>query len=114
MFTSTLFASILPETLILILGMLVLVIEPFWKEEKRRNVGWLTAGGLLMAMVISLTDSVTVPTGSYTNVLVANEWSALDNPPVYEHKYYAKGVGNVLTKGVDGGWELPLIEIRYQ
>ena len=54
MFTSTMFASILPEILILVLGMLVLIIEPFWKEEKRRNVGWLTAGGLFATMLISL------------------------------------------------------------
>jgi len=54
MFTSTMFASILPEILILIIGLLILVVEPFWKEEKRRNVGWLTAGGLLAALVISL------------------------------------------------------------
>ena len=47
MFTSTTFASILPEILILVLGMLVLIVEPFWKEEQRRNVGWLTAGGLV-------------------------------------------------------------------
>ena len=54
MFTSTMFASILPEILILLLGMLVLIVEPFWKEEKRRNVGWLTFGGLLIAMALSL------------------------------------------------------------
>jgi NADH-quinone oxidoreductase subunit N len=54
MFTSTTFASILPEILILIVGMLLLVVEPFWKEEQRRNAGWLTAGGLLASMVISL------------------------------------------------------------
>lgn len=54
MFTSTAFASILPEILILIVGILLLIVEPFWKEEQRRNVGWLTAGGLLVAMVISL------------------------------------------------------------
>jgi NADH-quinone oxidoreductase subunit N len=54
MFTSTMFASILPEILILLVGMLILVVEPFWKEENRRNVGWLTAGGLLISMVISL------------------------------------------------------------
>jgi NADH-quinone oxidoreductase subunit N len=54
MFTSTMFASILPEILILLVGILLLVIEPFWKEEQRRNVGWLTAGGLLIAMIISL------------------------------------------------------------
>ena len=53
MFNSTMFASILPEILLLVLGILILVIEPFWKEEKRRNVGWLTAGGLLATMVIS-------------------------------------------------------------
>ena len=54
MFTSTSFVSILPEILILILGMLVLIVEPFWKEEQRRNIGWLTAGGLLISMAISL------------------------------------------------------------
>jgi len=54
MFTSTLFASILPEILILLVGMILLIVEPFWKEEQRRNAGWLTAGGLLVAMVISL------------------------------------------------------------
>jgi NADH-quinone oxidoreductase subunit N len=53
MFTSTSFASILPEILILVIGILVLVVEPFWKEEQRRNVGWLTAGGLFAAMIIS-------------------------------------------------------------
>ena len=54
MFTSTTFASILPEILILLVGMLVLIVEPFWKEEQRRNVGWLTAGGLLISMILSL------------------------------------------------------------
>jgi NADH-quinone oxidoreductase subunit N len=54
MFTSMMFASILPEILILILGILILVVEPFWKEEQRRNVGWLTAGGLFAAMIVSL------------------------------------------------------------
>jgi NADH-quinone oxidoreductase subunit N len=53
-FTSTAFASILPEILILTVGILLLVVEPFWKEEQRRNVGWLTAGGLLISMIISL------------------------------------------------------------
>jgi NADH-quinone oxidoreductase subunit N len=54
MFTSVMFTSILPEILILILGMLLLIVEPFWKEEKRRNAGWFTAGGLFVSMIISL------------------------------------------------------------
>ena len=54
MFTSVMFTSILPEILILILGMLLLIVEPFWKEEHRRNAGWLTAGGLFVSIIISL------------------------------------------------------------
>lgn len=54
MFTSQIFASILPEILILVLGILILVFEPFWKEDQRRNAGWLTAGGLFAAIIISL------------------------------------------------------------
>jgi len=53
-FTPTLFASILPEILILVLGMILLTVEPFWKEENRRNVGWLTAIGLLISIIVSL------------------------------------------------------------
>lgn len=55
MFTSTLFASILPEILILTLGMILLIAEPFWKADQRRNVGWLTAGGLFLSIIISIT-----------------------------------------------------------
>ncbi|MCB9112751.1 MAG: NADH-quinone oxidoreductase subunit N [Anaerolineales bacterium] len=54
MFTAQTFASILPEILILSIGLLVLIFEPFWKEDQRRNAGWLTAGGLFVAMIISL------------------------------------------------------------
>lgn len=67
-----------------------------------------------MATVLSLADSATVPVGSYRDTLVTNEWSALDNPPVFEHKYYAKGVGEILTQGFEGGgWKLKLVEIRH-
>ena len=54
MFTTVTFASILPEILILTIGLLVLILEPFWKDEQKRNAGWLTAGGLLIAMFVSL------------------------------------------------------------
>lgn len=54
MFTPLVFASILPEILILALGILILIVEPFWKEERRRSVGWLTAGGLFAAILFSL------------------------------------------------------------
>jgi NADH-quinone oxidoreductase subunit N len=54
MFTSATFLSILPELLLLILGMVLLIVEPFWKEEDRRNLGWLTAGGLFVSLVVCI------------------------------------------------------------
>ncbi|MFZ5818575.1 MAG: NADH-quinone oxidoreductase subunit N [Chloroflexota bacterium] len=53
-YTPTMFLSILPELLLLVLGVLLLVVEPFWKQENHRNAGWMTAGGLLVIMVVSL------------------------------------------------------------
>lgn len=67
-----------------------------------------------MASVLSLSGSATTPYGSFSNMLVMNEWSALDNPPVYEHKYYAKGVGFVLVEEVESGNKVQLIEIRHE
>jgi NADH-quinone oxidoreductase subunit N len=54
MFTPVMFASILPEILILALAVILLCVEPFWKEDQRRNAGWLTAGGLFVIIIVSL------------------------------------------------------------
>ncbi|MCJ7723893.1 MAG: NADH-quinone oxidoreductase subunit N [Anaerolineales bacterium] len=58
MFTSnidlTSIQAILPEILLLALGILVLILDPFWKDENRRNLGWLTGGGSLVIVIVSL------------------------------------------------------------
>ena len=46
--------AILPEILLLALGILVLILDPFWKYENRRNLGWLTGGGSLVIVIVSL------------------------------------------------------------
>ena len=48
------------------------------------------------AETISLTETVTVVTGTYTNCLQSQETTPLE-PDLLEHKFYAPGVGNVLT-----------------
>lgn len=48
------FVSVLPEILITLLGMILLIVEPFWKVDQRRNAGWLTAGGLFAIIIVSL------------------------------------------------------------
>jgi NADH-quinone oxidoreductase subunit N len=54
MYTATTIKSILPELLILGLGLIVLVVDPFLKEDRRRNLGWLSSAGLLFVLVASL------------------------------------------------------------
>ncbi|RME06122.1 MAG: NADH-quinone oxidoreductase subunit N, partial [Anaerolineae bacterium] len=46
--------AILPEILLLVLGGLVMLFDVLWPEEKRRGLGWLTAGGLALVFVLSL------------------------------------------------------------
>jgi len=52
-------------------------------------------GFLDCAQVFETGQSVTVPFGSYGNVLENNEWSPLDPTSGMQRKFYAPGVGNV-------------------
>ena len=45
---------ILPEMLVLALAIIILIVEPFWKAKDRRALGWLTAGGLFLTLIVSL------------------------------------------------------------
>jgi NADH-quinone oxidoreductase subunit N len=47
---------ILPEILLLTLGVLILIIDPFFKSDESRRpfLGWFTVGGLLFILVTSL------------------------------------------------------------
>ncbi len=51
--------------------------------------------------VLSLTDSVTVPAGTYKNALLTKEWTPLE-PDVLDHKYYVHGFGEVREVAVKG------------
>jgi energy-converting hydrogenase Eha subunit F len=55
-----------------------------------------------MGKVLRLGDSVTVPYGSFSDVLVTEDFTPLE-PGVAEQKYYAPGVGLVLEVLVSGG-----------
>jgi hypothetical protein len=61
-----------------------------------------------MAKVIDTNGTVTVPFGSFDHALVTSEWTPLEKG-VVEHKYYARGVGNVRTVMVKGGSEEELV-----
>jgi len=62
------------------------------------------------AEVVSLTESVTVPTGSYSNCLKTKETTPLE-PDLLESKFYAPHVGNILTIDETTGERSELIQI---
>jgi hypothetical protein len=57
-----------------------------------------------MARVLSLSESVIVPYGSFDSVLETKDWTPLE-PNVAEHKYFARGVGEIKSVMVKGGSE---------
>ena len=65
-----------------------------------------------LAEVVSLTDTVTVPfqAAPFTNCLTTTETTPLETS-LLENKYYAAGVGNVLTLDLTTGDRLELIQI---
>jgi hypothetical protein len=67
-----------------------------------------------MAEVVSLTESVTGPTGSYGDVLMTREWTPLE-PDFAENKYYAPGVGLIREVLVQGGsGTVELVRIAFE
>lgn len=61
-----------------------------------------------MGEVVALADSVTVPYGSFSGVLVTRDWTPLE-PEAEEQKYYAPGLGLVLE--VEGGTRVELVRV---
>ena len=53
-FEPTMILAILPEILLVVLAGFILTFDAIWKPEVKRNLGWLTAGGLLLVIVVTL------------------------------------------------------------
>jgi NADH-quinone oxidoreductase subunit N len=52
-FEPSMVLAILPEILLVILAGLILAFDAIWKPTTKRVFGWLTAGGLVVVMVVS-------------------------------------------------------------
>lgn len=61
------------------------------------------------AEVLSLSEAVTVPAGSFPSCLQTADFTPVE-PDALEHKFYASGVGLVLEVDVESGDRLELIE----
>jgi hypothetical protein len=66
-----------------------------------------------MATVLSVDEDVRVPEGKFEDVLKTKDFTPLE-PAKVEHKYFAPGVGQILTVRVSGGGEerMPLVDVK--
>lgn len=65
------------------------------------------------AQVLSTTESATVPTGSFRNLVMTKDYNPLDPAAAIEHKYYARGIGLILIVHVTGPAErLELVRVE--
>jgi hypothetical protein len=79
-------------------------IGDFYRQEFLLGTAEDTAG------VLKLNQKVTVPAGTFTGCVETYEISGLE-PGALEHKYYAAGIGNVLTVDLVTGDTYPLVRI---
>jgi uncharacterized membrane protein YkoI len=62
-----------------------------------------------MADLLSVSESVTIPFGSFENVVQTKDYTPLE-PGVFEHKFYAKGIGVIKEANLQTGEEIVLVE----
>jgi hypothetical protein len=79
-------------------------VGDFYRQEFLLNTAEDSAG------VLDLNQTVTVPAGTFHHCLETAEVTGLE-PGALEHKFYAKGVGNVLTVDLITGDTFPLVQI---
>jgi len=89
---------------------IIMLADPQPDDQYRQE--YLSGEAEDLARIIGTGEAVTVPAGSYDNLLLTEEWTPLDQG-VAEHKWYAQGVGFVHEETVSGGsGSLDLVEIR--
>lgn len=54
---STMIRAILPEIGLVVLALIILLYDLIWQGEKKRNLGWLSAGGLAIIFALTLVFS---------------------------------------------------------
>jgi NADH-quinone oxidoreductase subunit N len=53
-FEPAMFLAVLPEIALIVLAVLVLVLDLVWQDRENGNLGWLTAGGMLVAALLGV------------------------------------------------------------
>ena len=60
-FTTSSISTILPEILLLVLAILILIVDIIGRKETDRALGWLTAAGLAVILIVTILFSKPIP-----------------------------------------------------
>jgi hypothetical protein len=89
---------------------IVMLADPQVGDTYRQE--WYPGHAEDAAEVVSLSEEVTVPYGTFTNCLQTREFSTID-PELNEYKYYCTAVGAVtLEVVIDSGERVELIDVN--
>jgi hypothetical protein len=80
--------------------------EPYFQE-------WAPGVAEDMGQIIRAGETVTVPAGTFADVLVTKDWNPLEPDSAVEEKFYAPGIGLIKEVAIENeDEELELVEIR--
>jgi len=65
---------ILPEVLLLILGLVILALDLILPKEKHRNLGWVTAAGLGLVLLLSLVSRPVEGPSLTWGYMISHDW----------------------------------------
>lgn len=75
--TSSMIFAILPEIMLVVLIGLILLFDLVFRGESRRNLGWLTFGGLMLTFVVSVAITPGITTGNLLwGGMIRQDWLA--------------------------------------
>ena len=97
---TSLVLPILPEILLLVLVIVVLGADVFWREAEREKLGWLTAAGLVVILVAAIVYSRPLEgSGLVFGGMLRHDWPAFSFQVIF---LFAAAVTCLLSIGLPG------------
>jgi NADH-quinone oxidoreductase subunit N len=94
--------AILPEILLLAFAGLILTIDLIWRPSKSINLGWISAGGFLVILVVAILYSrPEASEGLIFGGMLRHDWPAFTFKLVF---LFAAGITSLLSADIKSAW----------
>ena len=101
-YDSSMILAILPEILLLAFAGLILAIDLIWRPSKHHNLAWISAGGFLVILVVTILFSRPEPAeGLIFGGMLRHDWPAFTFKLIF---LFAAGITSLLSADVRSAW----------